>query len=462
MELKDNFTNRYFKPDMVKSQIDMINQPTGADAIAEGFQKYSQLPASNAYAELDNMTMSAIGDGMKSTANNKRQEQIDPILKMTGQINAQAAYLEAQMQGEQEETAQVQQFVKSQSFAFSELAKASTSGDSTATNNIARGILQQYKNTSGDPIIGDFDHYHDGNIYYSNAETGEKGGLSVSQLISQSGEEGAQSLGADYPMIMSAFSTGFKGQYENTQELQRLERDKQQANINNTNAKTGLYGSQAGQNKNKSTPEYQKQERNQKGIDSRSNHNSSVLIPEISAQYQKNNEVSSSITEFKDILNKTSLAGGSGAASAMRFIAQQTGNDESIVNAENAGQFYFEWMSENSKGALSDRDMENYKRTFASIDKNPKASINILDRLDKKLKNQNSIFMQQLETYEQDPTANLHSLDILNHRVEKNSNEANTSNNQTQDMVQVRSPSGKLGFIPRSALPQAKDFIVVE
>jgi|TARA_R110000744_G_scaffold94223_3_gene181949 hypothetical protein len=250
MALKDNFTNRYFKPDMVKSQVDMINQPTGKDAIAEGFQKYSQLPASNAYAELDNMTMSAIGDGMKSTANNKRQEQIDPILKMTGQINAQASYLEAQMQGEQEETAQVQQFVKSQSFAFSELAKASTSGDSTATNNIARGILQQYKNTSGDPIIGDFDHYHDGNIYYSNVETGEKGGLSVSQLISQSGEEGAQSLGADYPMIMSAFSTGFKGQYENTQELQRLELDKQQANINNTNAQTGLYGSQTQKTEN--------------------------------------------------------------------------------------------------------------------------------------------------------------------------------------------------------------------
>jgi hypothetical protein len=49
---------------------------------------------------------------------------------------------------------------------------------------------------------------------------------------------------------MAAWSPGFKGQYENTQELQRLERDKQQANINNTNAQTGLYGSQTQKNEN--------------------------------------------------------------------------------------------------------------------------------------------------------------------------------------------------------------------
>jgi hypothetical protein len=133
MELKDNFTNRYFKPDLVKTQMDLVNQPTATDAIAEGFQKYSKLPASNAYAELDNMTMSAIGDGMKAAENNKRQEKLDPLLKMTGQINAQSAYLEAQMQEEQQKTMQTQQFVKSQSYAFSELARAVTAGDMPAS-----------------------------------------------------------------------------------------------------------------------------------------------------------------------------------------------------------------------------------------------------------------------------------------------------------------------------------------
>jgi hypothetical protein len=250
MELKDNFTNRYFKPDLVKTQMDLVNQPTATDAYADAFSKGGQGAAKSSIDYEANALMSGIGAGLKGSADDKRQEKLDPLLKMTGQINAQSAYLEAQMQEEQQKTMQTQQFVKSQSYAFSELARAVTAGDMPASNNIARGILQQYKNTSGDPIIGDFDHYHDGIIYYSNAETGEKGGLSVSQLISQSGEEGAQSLGADYPLIMSAFSTGFKGQYENTQELQRLERDKQQANINNTNAQTGLYGSQTQKNEN--------------------------------------------------------------------------------------------------------------------------------------------------------------------------------------------------------------------
>ena len=107
-------------------------------------------------------------------------------------------------------------------------------------------------------------------------------------------------------------------------------------------------------------------------------------------------------------------------------------------------------MSENSKGALSDRDMENYKRTFASIDKNPKASINILDRLDKKLKNQNSIFTKQLETYEQDPTANLHSLGILNHggggNID-NDNQQQTGQNQN-DTVTMLAPDGSSRQVP--------------
>ena len=114
MELKDNFTNRYFKPDLVQKQVDMIKEPGATDALAEGFQRYGNLPANNAYAQLDNMTMAGVGDGMKATANDKRQEQLDPILKMTGQINAQNAYLEAQMQEQQERTMQTQQFVKNQ------------------------------------------------------------------------------------------------------------------------------------------------------------------------------------------------------------------------------------------------------------------------------------------------------------------------------------------------------------
>jgi hypothetical protein len=50
------------------------HQPTATDALAEGFQKYKDLPTKNAYAELDNMTMASIGDGMKTVANDRRQD----------------------------------------------------------------------------------------------------------------------------------------------------------------------------------------------------------------------------------------------------------------------------------------------------------------------------------------------------------------------------------------------------
>jgi hypothetical protein len=245
MELKDNFTNRYFKPDLVQKQVDMIKEPGATDALAEGFQRYGNLPANNAYAQLDNMTMAGVGDGMKATANDKRQEQLDPILKMTGQINVQNAYLEAQMQEQQEQTMQTQQFVKNQAFSFMELSKATAAGDTGASNNIARGILQSYKSSSGDPIIGDFDHYHDGNIYYTNAETGEKSALSIPLLLNQS-EIAPELFGADYGNVMSSYSAGFKGQYENQQKMQRLAMEKEQAGIDQTKAHTGLYNAQAG------------------------------------------------------------------------------------------------------------------------------------------------------------------------------------------------------------------------
>ena len=45
MQLKDNFTNRYFKPDLVKTQMDLVNQPTANDAWAEGLS--SSAKASN-------------------------------------------------------------------------------------------------------------------------------------------------------------------------------------------------------------------------------------------------------------------------------------------------------------------------------------------------------------------------------------------------------------------------------
>ena len=378
MELKDNFTNRYFKPDLVKTQMDLVNQPTATDAYADAFSKGSQGAAKSSIDHEANALMSGIGAGLKGSADDKRQEKLDLLLKMTGQINAQSAYLEAQMQEEQQETMQVQQFVKSQSYAFSELAKASTAGDTPASNNIARGILQQYKNTSGDPIIGDFDHYHDGIIYYSNAETGEKGGLSVSQLISQSGEEGAQSLGADYPLIMSAFSTGFKGQYENTQELQRLERDKQQANINNTNAQTGLYGSQTQKNENDITnppmspAQTKTKELNEVKFNTRHEKAEEKRV--------LNNAYDQYIDNILDA-KKKGLTGKSPKAEWNRYWAEKTGQSENMDIEEMLRITHANRVKELGGSNANIKQFEVAMASAPSITKDPDATIKFLDKV---------------------------------------------------------------------------------
>ena len=378
MELKDNFTNRYFKPDLVKTQMDLVNQPTATDAYADAFSKGGQGAAKSSIDYEANALMSGIGAGLKGSADDKRQEKLDPLLKMTGQINAQSAYLEAQMQEEQQETMQVQQFVKSQSYAFSELAKASTAGDMPASNNIARGILQQYKNTSGDPIIGDFDHYHDGIIYYSNAETGEKGGLSVSQLISQSGEEGAQSLGADYPLIMSAFSTGFKGQYENTQELQRLERDKLQANINNTNAQTGLYGSKTQKNENDITnppmspAQTKTKELNEVKFNTRHEKAEEKRV--------LNNAYDQYIDNILDA-KKKGLTGKSPKAEWNRYWAEKTGQSENMDIEEMLRITHANRVKELGGSNANIKQFEVAMASAPSITKDPDATIKFLDKV---------------------------------------------------------------------------------
>jgi len=76
MELKDNFTNRYFKPDLVKSQMDLINQPTEVDAYADAFNKQANREAKGPAQRNSNALMAGFGAGLKGAANAKRQEEL--------------------------------------------------------------------------------------------------------------------------------------------------------------------------------------------------------------------------------------------------------------------------------------------------------------------------------------------------------------------------------------------------
>ena len=450
MELKDNFTNRYFKPGLVKTQMDLINQPTATDAYSDAFTQAGKQPAKGPEDHEANALMTGFGAGLKGSADDKRQEKLDPLLKMTGQINAQSAYLEAQMQEEQQETMQVQQFVKGQSYAFSELAKASTAGDTPASNNIARGILQQYKNTSGDPIIGDFDHYHDGIIYYSNAETGEKGGLSVSQLISQSGEEGAQSLGADYPLIMSAFSTGFKGKYENTQELERLERDKLQANIDNTKAQTGLYGSQTQKTENDiANPPMSKNDEltfklNSEGNNKHLNDLKSYIT-------EKDLPTKILVLEKMDkLIESESSAGGSPKDMLYRSLKKLSGKDEKLTEAKILQKYFFADI----KGIAGNPNAEEWNDLVSRI-VSPEQNINASRSIIEFEKNQAQNTIHEYQDYakilsEDNPNNLSHHHPEITKKIE--------GNKDSRQFVKMVDPdTGEQDRIKKSDIKEAED-----
>jgi hypothetical protein len=136
-------------------------------------------------------------------------------------------------------------------------------------------------------------------------------------------------------------------------------------------------------------------------------------VRDIATNYQKTSEILPNIDEFRKLLKNTKLSGASFSNAARRYVARATGQDEDVVNAKNLGQFYIEWMAENSKGALSDRDMVLYTAGFADIEKNRNGAIKVLDRLENKLKKRQQLYSKQLSLYEKDPGANLFSKSIL-------------------------------------------------
>lgn len=136
-------------------------------------------------------------------------------------------------------------------------------------------------------------------------------------------------------------------------------------------------------------------------------------VRDIATNYQKTSEVLPNIDEFRKLLKNTKLSGASFSDAARRYVARATGQDEDVVNAKNLGQFYIEWMAENSKGALSDRDMVLYTAGFADIEKNRNGAIKVLDRLENKLKKRQQLYSKQLSLYEKDPGANLFSKSTL-------------------------------------------------
>lgn len=167
-------------------------------------------------------------------------------------------------------------------------------------------------------------------------------------------------------------------------------------------------------NKSKADAEMEKNKSNDEAWKIAVKHNTTKLIPEIYDKYDANLKGYSDLILLKNTLAESKLSGGSPIAGFKRTVARITGNDESVVTADNAGQIFIEWMNKNNKGAMSNEDAERFLATLPNINKNPKASVAILDRMLNRIHDHQLVYDQQLDAYKNDPGTNISAIRLPN------------------------------------------------
>lgn len=426
---------------------DLVDKKGFSDYLGDAFTTVGSGPAQGASQRMSNAILSGLGAGVSGAAADERKEMLSPYLEQAGRITAKAAELEAQMQQAQSYQLAINEFGQKYTPLVAEFAAAVNSNDPRATMMFKDLVNKAQMIPGFENLEGDSWNPSGGFGLALNTQTGEYRKITADEIVSAVAPAAQTIYGDQWFEKFMPLNAGFAKDAAYAFNIKRQEDalglEGKRADISNKysqagvhNAQAGLYNKQGQELDYKMSPEYLESERQKKSLDYRSDHNAKHYIPEISQKYQKNNEVLTSIDNFKKILNDTSLTGGSFGKRIARFVAEQTGNDEKILEAKNAGQFYFEWMNENSKGALSDRDIKLYTGTFADPEKNRTASINILNKLENKLKGQNTIYRKQLELYDKDPTANLHNLDLIQ------------APSNTNEVVTMAAPNGSTRSVP--------------
>lgn len=236
--------------DAVNLEQDLIDKPNWNDLIAEAFSKAGTVPVAKPGDFEANAALLGMSAGHKGIANEQRAQQSAPILEEAGRIRAKAAEIEAQTQESEQSRLMVTQLFKQSAVPIAQLSQASLARDVPASNEIAKGIYLNFKRALGDPTIGDFDHYHNGVIYYENLETGNIEGKNVIGLMYQAGIDPVSIWGQDAPMIEAGLSPGAKKSYEDSEKMRQLEMEGKRADIANKYSQIGYHNAQTGKIQN--------------------------------------------------------------------------------------------------------------------------------------------------------------------------------------------------------------------
>jgi hypothetical protein len=355
---------------------DLVNQPTFADYLGNAFSKVGSQPAVGEAQRMSNAMLSGMGAGISGAAAEERRQKLSPMLEQAGRITAKAAELEAQVQEAEQNKFKMTKFMKQAAVPIAQLSQASLAGDKPASNELAKGIYLNFKQIAEDHTMGDFDHYHNGVIYYHNLETGAIEGENVIGLMYQAGIDPISIWGQDAPMIEAGLSPGAKKNYEDSEKMSQMEMEGKRADVDLKKAHAGVYQQQANQMQNEiANPEkpYNKE---------LASHNL-TYIKEQRERYINNQALVATLNDLEGFINEANKQGqaGSDIGSIMSRAKSKywSGDNKNATLADMAKAAYFARVKEAGGSNPSTTEFTTVLETVPNVDKNPEAALKRLE-----------------------------------------------------------------------------------
>lgn len=462
--MKDNFSNsnpfgrnKSKYSEHLENYIGMVNQPTAADAFGDAFSQAGSAPAVGAQAHEANALLSGIGAGIKGAANSQRQEKLSPIMQLTAQIVAKEAELTAQMQEEEGRKMTGIQFINSNLSLIDSLGNSTTAGDVPSATGQARTLGDAFQKAFGIKL-GEFDSYdlNTRRAYYKN-EDGTVTGYNIADEIR---EYAQAALGDKAAFVMQKLDPYFKTQYQNTEEMRRLQEEAIKAGIadkysqaNYNNARTDGVKQEMNAPKPKYSEHIQNSltQENHKWINSlRDEH--AKLTKQANAYEQIGNLIAQESSKFG--------RGGTGLIAMAQRAVNKSGTESEKNQAliELYKQPLMSGIKEMFAGSTSDFDVANFVAGLPSLDKNPDAAIQVAKEraAEIRLKIESDNHTRDVLENEFGYSEPYNSLAVQNkvkERLGGNLNKEDDANdmvnsNQQQGMVQMQAPDGSIRAVP--------------
>jgi hypothetical protein len=358
---------------------DLVDQKGFADYLGDVFSQAGSQPAVGPAQKSSNLMLSAFGAGISGTAAEERRQKLSPMLEQAGRITAKAAELEAQMQESEQNRLKMTQFFKKTAVRMAHLSQASLARDVPAMNEIGKSLYLDFKQEANDPTMGDFDHYHNGVIYYHNLETGAIEGESIIGTMYQAGIDPVSIWGQDAPMIEAGLSPGAKKNYEDSEKMRQLEMEGKRADVNLKQAHAGVYQEQANKIQNEiqaPKPKYSDKVMS-KLIETNQNWVNSLNKEHQTLETQSNayKQIASLISKEKEAFGRAGTGLISQAQRAINKSGTESEKNQALI--ELYQQPLMAGIKQIFAGATSDRDVAAFIAGLPSLSKNADAAVQV-------------------------------------------------------------------------------------